>query len=561
MAPCSSASTIEKSEHRPTALLNRGLTEDEIGSLPANHEGTPSELSVLRFCLLALGVCLGLFLSFIDSSIVATSLFSIGSDFNDLERVNWVAISYTLAYMGCAVLFARISDIIGRRDAFVAAYIIFFAFSIGCGFAQDMNQLIACRALQGIGGSGLYSLTMVILTETSPDRFRSSLASIIGVVIAIGGVLGPVLGGILTHYASWRWVFWINGPIGAVSMALFYCSWPKAEFLPDLERRKWSELDYPGSVLLIAAATLVVFPFQNAGSADNVWGEAIFLAPLLVGVACWVALILWTMFADRRWSDKLSAAFPMRLMRQRVYTATVLNTAFVGFEFIMLIYAFPLRLQVVNGKSALMAGVMLLPLLGGSALGSVVAGVVNKKNDWFCETLVVSNCLMVLGCGLLSTQSASADVEAKALGFLVFVGFGFGLTVASATMLATVQATVQDSAPAQGILSQIRILGGSMGIAASAAILGRHLDGIVDPGQLPAIEHHPEDFPIEQLQAIRTAYSETFKLDMRVCAMVGGIGILFACAVWTPNRRPLDELRNQRLEEEAQRRRATNTRT
>ncbi|KAK8079951.1 hypothetical protein PG997_007769, partial [Apiospora hydei] len=552
-------STPEKrSEDRP-------VVGDGIENSPDNHKDTPSELSTVRFSLLALGLCLGLFLSFIDSSIVATSLFSIGNEFNDPEHVNWVAIAYTLAYMAFAVLFARISDVVGRRDAFIAAYILFFAFSIGCGFAQDsMSRSSPSPSLVCLPPPssfhtakytiGLYSLTMVILMETSPDRFQSHLGTIVGVVIAIGGVAGPVLGGILTHYANWRWVFWINGPVGGVSMLLFCFTWPKAEFLPDLERKKWGELDYTGSVLLIAAATLLVFPFQNAGSAGNVWDKAIFLAPLLLGVGCWVALIAWTVFADRRWGDKLAAALPMRLMRDRVYTATILNTAFVGFLFIMLIYAFPLRVQVVNGKDALMAGVMLLPLLGGCAVGSMVAGKFNSERNWICETLVISNCLMVLGCGLLSTQSASADVEPKALGFLVLIGFGFGMTAASATMLVGIRAAVQDSATAQGILAQVRILGGSMGIAASSVILGRQIIGVVDPGQLAAIEHHPENFPIEQLLAIRTAYSDAFNLDMRVCAIVGGIGIIFACAAWSRDRRPMAEVRKQNLEEEAQRR-------
>lgn len=145
-----------------------------------------------------------------DSSIVATSLFAIGVEFEEMDTVNWVALAYTLCYLGFAVLFTRISDIVGRRKAFASAYVIFFAFSIGCGFAQTMNQLIACRAFQGIGGSGLYSITMIILIETTPAKTKQFLASIIGIVIAVGGVLGPVLGGILTHYTTWRWVFWIK---------------------------------------------------------------------------------------------------------------------------------------------------------------------------------------------------------------------------------------------------------------------------------------------------------------------------------------------------------------
>lgn len=163
----------------------------------------------------------------IDTSIVATSLHSIGNDFEVLEDVNWVALAYTLAYLGCAIVFSRISDIVGRRAAFIAAYIIFFVFSLACGFAQSLNQLIAFRALQGVGGSGmynntllelmmsliklgLYALTMIMMPELSPDNLKQHMAALVGLVITVSGVLGPVLGGLFTHYASWRWVFWIK---------------------------------------------------------------------------------------------------------------------------------------------------------------------------------------------------------------------------------------------------------------------------------------------------------------------------------------------------------------
>lgn len=146
----------------------------------------------------------------LDASIVATSLFTIGIEFDDLERINWVALAYTLSFLGCAVFFARMADIVGRRNAFVAAFIIFFSFSLGCGFSQSLDSLIACRALQGIGGSGLFSVTMIIFPEMSPPKSRKFLAPLIGMVISTSGVLGPVLGGLFTHYTTWRWVFWIK---------------------------------------------------------------------------------------------------------------------------------------------------------------------------------------------------------------------------------------------------------------------------------------------------------------------------------------------------------------
>lgn len=155
-------------------------------------------------------VCCGLFLSLLDTSIVATAISSIATEFSALDRVTWVALSYTLSYLGCAVLFASLGDVIGRRDAFTAAFVIFFAFSLGCGFSQTLNQLIACRALQGLGGSGLYSLSIVIMPEISPPKMRMWIAGIVGGVVAIAGVFGPVVGGIITNYTTWRWVFWIK---------------------------------------------------------------------------------------------------------------------------------------------------------------------------------------------------------------------------------------------------------------------------------------------------------------------------------------------------------------
>jgi len=145
-----------------------------------------------------------------DTTIVATALYTIGVDLKSLSTVTWVALAYTLSYLGCAVLFARIADIVGRRNAYIAAFVIFFAFSLGAGFSQTLNQLIACRVLQGIGGSGLYSLAFVILVEIGPPRLQQWMAALAGITVACSGVLGPVLGGIITHYTTWRWVFWIK---------------------------------------------------------------------------------------------------------------------------------------------------------------------------------------------------------------------------------------------------------------------------------------------------------------------------------------------------------------
>ncbi|KAH7171532.1 major facilitator superfamily domain-containing protein [Dactylonectria macrodidyma] len=541
-----------------------GDLSEKDGSSPTNPSLTVAEnqeasIPPVRFWMLSVGILLGLFLSMIDTSIVATSLYTIGLEFESFNTVNWVALAYTLAYLGCAVVFARISDIIGRRNAFITAYIIFFAFSLACGFAQSLNQLIAFRVLQGVGGSGLYSLTMIMMPEMSPSNLRHHIAALVGMIVALAGVLGPVLGGLLTHYASWRWVFWINGPIGIISMTIFFLTWPRAEYLPSIERRAWKELDYAGSFLTISAAVLVVFSFQNAGaSSGDQWSKAIFIAPLVCGLFAWALLASWQYVIHHRFEDRLAPAFPLSIFKNRVYTAAVLNTLFLGYPYLLLIYAIPVRIQVVGGKSSLEAGVMLLPMLGTAAIGSALAGKINAVKNYVFETLLVGSCFMTMGCGLLTTLSHELDL-AKQLGFVTLCGTGFGLTIASSTMMSTIEVSIRNYAPAQGILSQVRLLGGSLGIASSTALLHQkvteYLTGILTPSELNAIGGADLHLSDSQLEMVHYTYAESFRADMRVAAAISALGLLSTLGAYRRRRLVIQEQRQILVTEEIARRR------
>lgn len=163
-----------------------------------------------RLILLIISLCIGLFLSLLDTSIVATALYSISTSFSAPHTTTWVALSYTLSYLSFAVPFANLSDVIGRRAAWLLAFTIFFAFSLACGFAKTLMQLVGLRAVQGVGGSGLYSLTMIIMPEIVSEDNRKWIGAVVGLVVAVAGVMGPVVGGVITRFASWRWVFWIK---------------------------------------------------------------------------------------------------------------------------------------------------------------------------------------------------------------------------------------------------------------------------------------------------------------------------------------------------------------
>ena len=145
-----------------------------------------------------------------DLSIISTALYTISVDFQDYRMTIWAALSYILADIGCAVFFTRMSDVFGRKQMALTSFFFFTCFSLGCGFAQTVEQLILLRALQGIGGTGLYSLTMVICPEIAPPRLLPVVVSLLGCTVAVSGVCGPVLGGIITGNTTWRWIFWIK---------------------------------------------------------------------------------------------------------------------------------------------------------------------------------------------------------------------------------------------------------------------------------------------------------------------------------------------------------------
>ncbi|WQF83402.1 Putative sugar transporter, major facilitator superfamily, MFS transporter superfamily [Colletotrichum destructivum] len=563
-----------------------GQTNEDVEAskteIPSEHQYRDANLPTWRFWVLSVGLCLGLFLSMLDASIVATSLYTIGAEFESVDLINWVALAYTLTYLSCAVLIARVSDVVGRRNAFLASFIIFFAFSLGCGFSQNLEQLVACRALQGLGGSGescislrshhhlnplpgLYSITMIIFPEVAPRHLLQYISSLVGMVIASAGVLGPVLGGILTHYASWRWIFWINGPIGFISLLVFYSTWPDARHLPTLQRRKWKELDFVGSILLVAASVLVVFSFQNAGTDGNKWSQAIFVVPVTIGGICFILLLGWETLVFKIWNNRIMAAIPIRLLHNRVYVATIFNTMFLGFPYLLVIYAFPIHLQVVHGKSSLLAGILMLPMLGSVALGTTLGGIANKTKNRLFETTAVASCFMTLGCGLMTTLSSSVNLEPKALGFLTFIGFGFGLSATSSTVLGATESEISDHAPAQGIIAQVRILGGSLGIAASTAILGTFirsdLAGVVSPEQLSSLHGAGMNLTEAQATSVRQAYTDSFRKDMHVGTILSGIAILFSLVVYRRNRITFEEQRQMHINIEVERRRRVSAAT
>ena len=211
------------------------------------------------------------------------------------------------------------------------------------------------------------------------------------------------------------------------------------------QRRSFRELDFVGCILLIAASVLFVFAFQEGGIRTNAWGTALVIAPLVIGSVCWIFLFGWEFTVEKMREQDIAAIFPFRFLRFRVYMAGVTATLLSGFPYFLVIYSLPLRFQVVNEKSPLLAGIGLLPLLGASAVGSALGGVLNgKKNNTF-YTFTAGSCILLLGSGLLSTLDPTQRVQAKTYGYQAFVGFGFGITVSTVSLMSGLEVSIRDS--------------------------------------------------------------------------------------------------------------------
>ena len=343
-----------------------------------------------------------------------------------------------------------------------------------------------------------------------------------------------------------------SAPIVLVAAIVFCLAWPKPGQVIESERKPWKDTDFVGSFLLIAAAVLTVFSFQNAASDPDQWSRATFLAPLLVGIACWAAFGIWESWAERRHAQAKSSVvptWPAALLRHRVFAGAALNTAFTGFVFFTVIFTLPLRFQIVNARSSLMAGVLLLPLLGAAALGNALGSTANAKDNRLFETLFVGSAFSVLGCGLLTTLSSGQHLQAKTLGFSVFVGLGNGLVTAGVTTLAAIESSIRDQATAQGVIAQARVFGGSLGIAASSALLARK--AVAAGSSLASFQHGTGGLP---KAAARDLYAGAFRDDMFVGLGMAALALLSALAVFQKKRQSIMERRNAKIMQEVQRR-------
>ncbi|OIW35580.1 MFS general substrate transporter [Coniochaeta ligniaria NRRL 30616] len=484
----------------------------------------------------------GLFLSLMDTTIVATMLYNVSEEFGGFRMSPWIVLSYTLSYVGFSVLSARLSDSLGRKPVLLASFVVFLAASMACAASKNMDQLIGFRAAQGAGGAGLYALAMIIYPEICPPNMVPAISAVVGIVVALAGVSGPIIGGALTSYADWRYGFWINGPCAFVPGVILLFAWPKN--MLTFAKVPFKNLDYVGTLFILGSTVLLVFIVNEAAIREFTWDSGPTISVLIISGLCWIAMVLWQREISRNPKFRhIRPQFPWQVLTDRVMMCALGTSVLAGFVMFLAIVHIPMRAQIVNLYDAVKAGILLLPLMGSMAVGSMLGGAVSSKKNNTFWTLNIASILTLVGSGLLSTLGETISPEPKQWGFEVILGFGLGLNMSTATFITSLQVKFEYHAVSQGILAQLRVFGGSMGVAAGFIVLNKEiqdsLSGVLSPEQLQDFYRSPIaifGFSVYQQLRVRQAYISAFNTNMRVCIGLSALSVV--AALCTYQRRP-----------------------
>ncbi len=478
-----------------------------------------------RRVLLIIGaLMLGMFLASLDQTIVSTALPTIVGDLGGAAHLSWVVTAYLLASTVSTPLWGKLGDLYGRKSFFQAAIVIFLVGSALSGLSQTLLELILFRAIQGLGAGGLLIGAQAIVGDVVSPRQRGRYMGFFGAMFGLATVLGPLLGGLFVEYLSWRWVFYINLPIGIV--ALFVT----AAQLPGHGPRIHQTIDYLGTALLALAVTSLVL-FTSLGGTSYPW-----LSAPIIGLAVGgVVLTLFFLWAESRAKEPV---LPLPLFRNRVFSATSAIGFVVGFAMFGALTYLPYFLQIVKGVSPTQSGLRLLPLMGGLLVASIASGQIITRWGRYKIFPVVGTALMTLGLFLMSRVGVPTPYSTMALYMAIF---GIGLGLVMQVLVVAVQNAVpyEQLGVATSSATFFRSIGGSFGTAVFGAIyanllvknLATHLKGLTLPSTFSSETVDPKalaKLPPAVHAGLAAGVAETIQTVFLIAVPIGFVAFLLS---------------------------------
>lgn len=501
----------------------------------ADPAAVPGEGLPRRTVLVAIGaLLLGMLLAALDQTIVSTALPTIVSDLGGLDHLSWVVTAYMLASTAATPLWGKLGDQYGRKKLFQAAIVIFLIGSALCGIAQGMGELIAFRALQGLGGGGLMVLSMAIVGDIVPPRDRGRYQGLFGAVFGGTSVLGPLLGGLFVDHLSWRWVFYINLPIGIVALLVIAAS------LHIPARRTPHRIDYLGTFLIAAVATCLVL-MTSLGGVSYAWSSWQIIGLGVLGVALLVPFVL----VERRAAEPV---LPLKLFRIRTFTLCSVIGFVIGFAMFGSMTYLPTFLQVVQGVSPTMSGVHMLPMVAGMLIASTGSGQIVSRTGRYKVFPIAGTALTAIGLLLLHQLDPASSTGEMSAYFFVF-GLGLGLVMQVLVLVVQNAVGYEDLGVATSGATFFRSIGASFGVSIfgtiftnklgpriSDALAGATLPAGVDPAKLKADPRAITLLPPGERSGVLAAYSQSIT-DVFLYA-VPAVLVAFALA-WLLREDPL----------------------
>jgi EmrB/QacA subfamily drug resistance transporter len=493
-------------------------------ALPAPAARSRREVLVVFAALM-----LAVLLAALDGTIVATALPTITAELGGLDQLSWVVTGYLLASTISTPIYGKLGDLYGRKRVFQAAIVIFLIGSALCGQAQGMGELIAFRTLQGLGGGGLIVLAQAIIGDVVSPRDRGRYQGIFGAVFGISSVAGPLIGGFLVDNASWRWIFYVNLPIGIVALAVI------AVALRVPEQRREARIDVLGTILLSLAAGCFVLATSLGGQTYG-WGSWEIVGLGVVTVAATALLIP----VEKRAAEPV---LPMSLFSSRVFTVAGAIGFIVGFGLFGATTYLPLFLQIVTGASPTGSGLELLPLILGLLVTSIGSGQLIARWGHYRPFPIAGTALMVVGFWRLSTMEPSTSALERSLD-MVILGLGIGLVMQVLVLAVQNDVDYRDLGVATSGATFFRSIGGCFGVAICGAIfsnrLGAELAGLANLPPALASGNVTRDqvaqLPTAAREAFVGAYADALTTVFLVCAPVAALAFLLA---WLLPEKPL----------------------
>ncbi len=489
-------------------------------TLSAPVEVARPQLSHRQILLLMGGLMTGMLLAALDQTIVGTALPTIVGKLGGIDHYTWVVTAYLLASTASTPLYGKISDLYGRRPILMFAIGTFLVGSLLAGLSHNMTELIATRAIQGLGAGGLMTLAFTIVSDVIAPRERGRYMGIFGAVFGLSSVAGPLVGGYFAEH-NWRWIFYINVPLGVV--ALFVC-WAVLRLVP--HTRRDHKVDYLGAVFMVASVVSLLLALSFGGSSSAwAWSSSrvigLFVAAVVLGAVF--------LFVESRAAEPI---LPLRLFKKLTFSISNAATFVLGFAMFGSIIFVPLYLQIVKGASPTKSGLLMLPMMVGIIFTSIISGRMISKIGRYKWFPVAGTALMAAG--LLAFTQLEVNTSLW-LTFLYMLVVGIGLGSAMQPLVLAVQNDLEPRDMGAGTATStfFRSLGGSVGVAALGAVLSNKLVALnagAKPGA-PAISIN-DPASIQRLPAAaRTVIENVFTGALHPIFLTAGLVTLVAVAL------------------------------